>query len=72
MLCPKCNYNQKYKHGLQCYSCKYVFIFDPKTDGFADGRFQKIVEKISENNTVYFTKNQLYAYTKNYKCCYKR
>ena len=63
MKCPECNYDQKVKYGLIC-RCGYEFTFNPKTTrppGQTDGRFVATIARANQNETVYFTRNQLYA-----------
>lgn len=63
MKCPTCARNQKVKYGLVC-SCGYRFIFNPKdtqTLGLTDGKFVAAANRASQNGTVAFTDNQLYA-----------
>lgn len=63
MKCPECSYNQKVKYGLVC-NCGYRFSFNPKTPtsaGLTDGKFTGAIAKASQNGTVVFTDNQLYA-----------
>jgi hypothetical protein len=40
-------------------SCGYVFILNPKSDGYADGRIVAPFRKASAGGTRYFTSNQL-------------
>lgn len=63
MKCPKCSYDQKVKYGLIC-SCGYKFTFNPKTSrpiGHTDGRFVATIARANQNETVFFTRNQLYS-----------
>ncbi len=61
MKCPTCATTQKRKEGMKCAKCSYVYAFDPKSDGIADGKFLGLIKKASANDTQYFTFNQLYA-----------
>lgn len=61
MKCPECSHNQSYSDGMNCKNCHYVFVFDPKKDKIADGKFIAAINKTSANDTYYFTRNQLYA-----------
>ncbi len=61
MKCPKCGNDQKYKYGMTCASCGRQFILDPKSGAkIGDARMAFYVRKASANDTVYFTRNQLY------------
>lgn len=61
MKCPKCSYNQPAKQGLECSKCNYHFCFDPKSSGLTDGKFLWAIRTASQNDTAFFTRNQLYA-----------
>lgn len=64
MKCPECSYDQKAKYGLKCDGCGYEFTFnpkDPETPGFTDGKFKACLRAASQNDTKYYTENQLYA-----------
>lgn len=64
MKCPECGHNQKVKYGLKCGGCQYQFSFNPKvskTSGLTDGKFVGCIRAASQNDTAYFTRNQLYA-----------
>ena len=64
MKCPKCSYNQKVKLGMHCRGCKYTFTFNPKeTRSFelTDGKFLAAIRSASQNDTAFFTRNQLYG-----------
>ena len=62
MKCPKCSYDQKAKLGLKCGGCGYRFTFNPKTTpGLTDGKFLGCIQSASQNDTVWFTENQLYS-----------
>ncbi len=61
MKCPKCQHNHLRRSGLVCNNCRYTFVFDPKVDGITDGKFKKLIESVSSNNTYYFTMNQLFS-----------
>ena len=49
MKCPSCGNAQKYKEGFTCGSCKYKFVFDPKRDNIADGKFVAMVKPVSQD-----------------------
>lgn len=63
MKCPECGHNQKVKDGLRCSSCRYEFVFNPKYDTgqMTDGKFVACIRAASQNDTVWYTENQLYA-----------
>jgi hypothetical protein len=64
MKCPECGYDQKVKYGLKCGGCGYEFLFNPKeskTRGMTDGKFLACLQLASQNGTMCFTENQLYA-----------
>ena len=64
MKCPECSNNQKVKDGMKCSQCGYSFTFNPKeyaTSGMTDGKFMACLRAASQNNTKWFTENQLYA-----------
>lgn len=64
MKCPTCGHNQKVKYGLACGGCGYRFVFNPKepaTRGLTDGKFDACIRAASQNETLYFTRNQLQA-----------
>lgn len=64
MKCPECQHDQKYKYGLKCGSCGYGFTFDKRSAvsrGLTDGKFLACVNAASQNGTVWFTSNQLFA-----------
>ena len=64
MKCPQCSRNHRLgKYGMKC-GCNYHFCFNPKaqgTLGLTDGKFLACVRAASQNDTTYFTRNQLYA-----------
>lgn len=68
MKCPECGYNQlRGKNGMECYSCEYKFIFDPKkhlcdSKPLTDGFFIKSIDLLSRNNTYYFSEDELYCF----------
>lgn len=68
MKCPECEHNQlRGQHGMKCKSCGYQFIFDPKSHycgskRMTDGYFIKCIDKISRNNTYFYTEDELYCY----------
>ena len=64
MKCPNCTHNQSVKSGMKCDSCGYRFSFSPKDErskGLTDGRFLAAVRAASQNDTAFFTRNQLYG-----------
>nr|WP_143547712.1 hypothetical protein [Rhodopirellula sp. SM50] len=64
MKCPKCPHNQSVKSGMKCASCGYRFSFNPqetRSKGLTDGRFLAAVRAASQNDTAFFTRNQLYG-----------
>lgn len=46
---------------MTCSSCRYRFVFNPKQDGFTDGKMAALIRKVSANDTYYFTFNQLFS-----------
>ena len=62
MRCPECSYNQKVnRDGMTCVGCQYDFCFNPKLSGMTDGKFVACIKSASQNDTQWFTLNQLYA-----------
>ena len=65
MKCPQCSRNHRLRrHGMKCRYCHYHFCFNPKAQGtrrLTDGKFLACVRAASQNDTTYFTRNQLYA-----------
>jgi len=64
MKCPKCGSDQKAKLGMTCGGCQYEFVFNPKeweTYKLTDGKFASYIRAASQNDTAYFTENQLYG-----------
>lgn len=61
MKCPKCATSQTRREGTACKSCKYQYVFDPKSDGITDTKFMALLSGASAKDTYYFTFNQLYA-----------
>lgn len=59
MKCPKCDYNQSYKSGMQCQKCKYQFVLNPKNDLITDNQVISMLKKLSNNGHEYFTELQL-------------
>ena len=60
MKCPECKANHPYKSGMKC-RCGYRFSLDPKKDFYTDGKLLGDVAKASQQDTQYFTENQLYT-----------
>lgn len=61
MKCPNCsNTHRRRQQGMRC-GCGYMFVFDPQKDTMRDGRMLKLINKVSANNTRYFTFNLLYG-----------
>ena len=64
MKCPNCGYQHSVKLGMNCKSCRYRFVFNPKAREsyqLTDGKFLAYLQSVSQNGTAYFTRNQLYA-----------
>lgn len=67
MKCIRCNTDNKLKdrtaNNNRCVNCGHPFVFEPtKMDfkaKFTDGFFQKVINDISVNNTVFFIPKQL-------------
>lgn len=63
MICPHCQANLLYRErsGRKCSRCKREFALEPKQNSFRlhDIRFKKLVEKLSVENTLYYTPEQL-------------
>ncbi len=69
MLCFKCHTDNKLKERQQnngrCKSCRHEFAFDPKQMTgvtFTDTFFQNMLQKLSVNNSLFFTSRQLYYF----------
>ncbi len=61
MKCPRCSSNHRRRQeGMRC-SCGYLFVFDPQSDVMRDNRMYRLVNKVSANDTRYFTQNLLYG-----------
>ncbi|MCP4520348.1 MAG: hypothetical protein GY827_01410 [Cytophagales bacterium] len=60
MKCSKCGYNHKKKYGFKCSNCGHNFTFDP-SNGISDFLFKKVITKTSKENTIYFTKRNLFS-----------
>ena len=65
MKCIKCSEDNKLKERKEnsgcCKKCKHPFAFDPKLgDKFTDQFFAHTLEKISVNDSLYFTPRQFY------------
>jgi hypothetical protein len=68
MKCIKCNTENNLKDrtgtGGRCTRCNHRFAFEPTTMGslkITDPKFQKILDDLSANDTLFFTQNQ-FAY----------
>ena len=63
MQCPKCFADVKYKErsNNQCSKCNARFAFEPKTHPLklTDKYFSKVVTKLSNNDKLFFTPQQL-------------
>ena len=70
MKCPQCDAQHRASAGMRC-RCGYRFCFNPKSNkslGITDGKFAAAISLASQNDTSYFTSNQLYAaYIKKFK-----
>ena len=69
MICINCksDNNLKERDSFQgrCKKCQHKFAFDPKRTpdvDFTDTFFQQILEKLSANNSLFFTSRQLYYF----------
>lgn len=67
MKCIKCSEDNKLKERKEnsgcCKKCKHPFAFDPKLgDKFTDQFFAHTLEKISVNDSLYFTPRQFYYF----------
>ncbi len=67
MKCIKCGEDNKLKERQEnkgcCKKCKHPFAFDPKLgDKFTDQFFAHTLEKISINDSLYFTPRQFYYF----------
>lgn len=60
MKCPKCGNNQKKKYGTTCSKCKYKFVLSPDAK-ISDYAFCSLIQKLTKENTVYYTKHNLYS-----------
>lgn len=62
MKCPSCSTNHRRRRdGMRC-SCGYTFVFDPQINkDMRDGRMNALINKVSANNTRFFTLNLLYG-----------
>jgi hypothetical protein len=61
MNCPKCSAPAEEKPGARCSSCGYEFVFDREADGVVDDEWLELLQRASENESHWFTENQLYA-----------
>ncbi|MDP6227765.1 MAG: hypothetical protein QF714_08715, partial [Dehalococcoidia bacterium] len=66
MKCVHCGHVTKYParsaNGGQCEKCKHRFGFEPKTDQYkiGDPFFDRAIQNVSSENTVFFTPRQLW------------
>ncbi len=66
MKCVHCDHVTKYParsaNGGQCEKCKHRFGFEPKTDQYkiGDPFFDRAIQNVSSENTVFFTPRQLW------------
>lgn len=60
MKCPGCETNWKYRDGMKC-RCGYRFVFNPKSDGITDGKFNAAIRHADKNGTIHYTKDQLFT-----------
>lgn len=62
MKCPQCQtLNKGAVRGTVCKKCGYRFVFSPKSDQMTDGRFQGLLQKVSQQGRLFFTETQLYS-----------
>jgi hypothetical protein len=66
MKCIKCQTDSKLKdrtgNGSRCAACQHPFAFEPtemKTVKITDPMFQKVLDELSVNSTLFFTQKQL-------------
>jgi hypothetical protein len=66
MKCIKCQTDSKLKdrtgNGSRCTACQHPFAFEPtemKTNKITDPMFQKVIDELSANSTLFFTPKQL-------------
>jgi len=63
MKCINCGTNNSYRDRSsnygRCKNCGYQIVFEPiiMTPKITDGRFEKIINDISLNNTIFYTQN---------------
>ena len=66
MRCKHCGHVTKYKtrqeNGGQCESCKHKFAFEPKNSQhqIGDPLFDRAIQNVSSENTLFFTPRQLW------------
>ena len=72
MKCIRCGTNNNLKDRTanqgRCKTCNHSFVFEPTTMGvykITDPMFAKVLEKISVNNTLFFTPKQLFYFLDN-------
>lgn len=63
MKCPQCQSKQKHSQGMNCVSCGYQYVINPKTSGsLSDNKLQVLASNVSGNGTYHFTYHQLLGY----------
>lgn len=74
MKCTRCGTDNKLKDrtstGGKCIQCRHAFVFDPKAGSdadFTDGFFINTIQKLSVNDTLFFTHKQLCYFFNNRK-----
>jgi hypothetical protein len=60
MKCQSCSQKWPQKNGMRC-SCGHYFTFNPKLDGFSDGKFAAAIRSASRNDSIYFTGLHIYT-----------
>lgn len=59
MRCPQCQHNQKTREGMSCNKCGYGHVFQPRTDRLSDYAFTQLLQRLSGNGHLCFTREQL-------------
>ncbi|MEO1561381.1 MAG: hypothetical protein AAFS12_17750, partial [Cyanobacteria bacterium J06632_19] len=71
MKCIQCGTDNNLKDRTanqgHCKNCNHPFVFEPRSMGnkITDPMFAKVIEKISANNTLFFTPKQLFYFLDN-------